>query len=90
MSRYIIVIAESMLQFKNYVNSALKNEITIECKLNQVKIKETIFLWIRDYRSLFGYQFSEDSKLVKVGSWYNLPEKELIAIEMAFKVRMVK
>jgi len=90
MERYIVVIAETRRQFEDYASKTAKSELLLMRHFNKLKVKEFTFLWATSHYSIMGYAFSKDSKLVKVGSWYNLPANEIAEIETAFKCRKVK
>lgn len=89
MPKHVIVIAESKTQFDDYVQEAVKTEIPVINGAAETTVRETIFLWVRSRYRLMGITFSKDSKIVYVGSWYNLPQDELRAIECYFESRKV-
>jgi len=86
----IVVIAENLTQFNDYVDKVLESEIEVKNQYNRIKIEAIEFLWVLNHYNLVGRNFSKDSKIVKVGSWYNLPKDELKAIEENFESKKVK
>lgn len=90
MGRYIVVIAENLVQFNDYVRSVKHSKLKTYSFNGHFKIAELEFLWIRSRYNMAGYTFSKDSELVKVGSWYNLPKGDIKDIEEYFESRKVE
>ena len=88
--RCIVVIAENLTQFNDYVESVKHSKIKIYERPGHLKIEALEFLWVRSAYNMMGYTFSEDSELVKIGSWYNLPKEEIKIMEEYFESRKVK
>lgn len=85
----IVVVAETYQQFEEYVNTAGKEEMKLLQWLRPCGVAkiEATFIYCRDPIRLAGYSFSDDSKIVYVGSWYNISLETRQEIEKAFLAR---
>ena len=55
-----------------------------------VCVEELKFLFCKNKYALYGYTFYKNDQLVKVGSWYNIPQETLKEIEDQFTTRQDK
>jgi len=86
----VIVVAETYLQFKEYVKEALKHDRNISCVLGVVILEEVRYFFVNNEIRMRGHLFTSKDRLVRVGSWYKLPKEDLDAIESSFKARRFK
>ena len=100
----VIVMCETFLQFRNYVDSVtnlylslLQNKTKLPATrtiLNTnlcitIHIEDIEFIFCKNLYALKGRTFNSSDYIIKVGSWYNIPEKEQEAIITEFMSRVV-
>ena len=85
--KYIVVIAGNRRQFVNYVDSQMENLPNYKWSNGKAIIEGTTYMYIDNYLNLSGYNLGISAKLVKIGTWYELPTEDVEAIEKMFAVR---
>jgi len=85
--RYIVVIAGNRRQFVNYVDSQMENLSNYKWSHGKAIIEGTTYMYIDNYIRLCGYNLGKNAKLIKVGTWYELPAEDVKAIEKTFEIR---
>lgn len=92
----IVVIAETVQQFKLYVESSMGTQIakiaerTFTTYGNKVTARiegEIEYIFCNNKWHLCGYTFTKEDKIVQVGTWYNLPNAE--ELECNFNSRVL-
>ena len=92
----IIVVCETLQQFREYVGSMLRdrNKLPIKVSFNSCSdicnIDSVQFLFCNQPFILKGRSFGKDDYIVKVGSWYNISKKVQEEIVTEFMARTVK
>lgn len=91
----IVVVCENRTQFNDYVDAMLKNLDSLNLvkkyiTCGKVTVEELEFTYCRNPVVIRGREFSEGDKLVRVGTWYNIPTKTLEEIETQFATRFKK
>ena len=89
----IIVMCENVPQFREYVGSMLRNRNQIPVKISfkgcgDATIDSVQFLYCNNPNTLRGRSFGKDDRIVKVGSWYNIPAETQEEIVTAFMARI--
>lgn len=83
----IVVVAETYTQFKDYVEKAMESEKRILDNHSIITIEELQFIWVHNAHQLRGKEFNKGDMLIHVGSWYNIPLKDLREIKRDFTLR---
>jgi hypothetical protein len=85
--KHIIVISGHRLQFQAFVTHILKQNLFVHKHPESVTVEGVKFMHITDEHQLRGYALGPDSELVKVGTWYELPQTTIQGIESQFRMR---
>jgi len=89
--KYVIVIAENITQFQDYVKNAImkgtfSNVDTIAYS-DKIILAGVTFMYVYSEYQLRGYVLDKDSVLVKVGTWYKISAEIIENIEKVFTAR---
>lgn len=93
----ILVMCENLMQFNDYVQAALNDKSKLTRKTVKrngcdiiIHIDDLEFIFCKNSLTLRGRSFGENDRIVKIGSWYNIPEKVQEDIVTQFMARTVK
>ena len=92
----IIVVCETFQQFREYVGSVLRDRNKLPAKVSFsgcstiANIDSVQLLFCNTPFMLKGRSFGNDDRIIKVGSWYNIPTETQEAIVTEFMARTTK
>lgn len=87
--KHVIVIAGHREQFRAFVKTVIAKNIFVHDHANSVVIEGVTFMHIMNDTQLRGLAMSENSELIKVGTWYELSQATIEGIENQFKSRKI-